>query len=113
MASSKLALSRARASFKARQESWERKAVGVVASATAGYAEQAGVLPIEVMGVPSKLALGIITGLIAANASGTIGRMANATSESLMSIYAFEAAKTRSWVAGGGLPGAAYGMGEV
>lgn len=73
--------------------------IGAVGAAM-GFLEKRGTLPIAVMNIPTKLAIGIAGSLLEANSSGAARRMAGAAADCALAVYGYQAAKTGALVAG-------------
>lgn len=90
----------ARMKMRTHAEAAERRMVVGASGAALGYLESRGTLPVAVMGVPVKLAIGIGALIVEANSSGATRRLASAAADTAIAVYGYQAGKTRSFVAG-------------
>jgi hypothetical protein len=89
-----------RARFQQRERDLVGSSVSVATGLVTGAMERKGTLPISVVGLPSKLGLGIV-GLAASVAvRGKMGHAIRRVSDGLLTCYAYNAGKTGSVVAG-------------
>ncbi len=86
--------------YRATNDEIERKVAITAAGALIGWAERAKALPIEFLGVPSKVWIALGGYLLAYNSTGTTRRLANAGSDAASATYAYNAARTSSFIAG-------------
>jgi hypothetical protein len=103
MASAALAKHRARIHrFQTAQktQAGERHVVVAAAAAALGWAEHGGHLPVSVLSVPTKLALGVGATLLAMNSRGSTQRVANAVADASLACYAYAATKAGAFIAG-------------
>jgi hypothetical protein len=89
-----------RARYQARASKIEGTAIEVGSGLMIGSLENAGKLPPTVLGMPSKLGLGLILEGVGAYASGSIARMAHHAGTAFLTCYAYAAGKTGQIVAG-------------
>jgi hypothetical protein len=78
----------------------ERRVGIALGGAGLGWAERKSFYPLSVLGLPSKLAIGVGAMLIEANSSGPIRRMMGALADSSLAVYSYQAIKTESFIAG-------------
>jgi len=78
----------------------EGTAIEVGSGLIIGSLERGGKLPVSVMGLPSKLGLGIGAMLIGAYATGATGRVARHVGDAFLTCYAYAAGKSGAIIAG-------------
>jgi hypothetical protein len=102
MSASSLAkrLEHTRRKAKVAAESAERRIVIAGSAAGIGFLEKRSTIPVAVMGIPTKLAIGIVATLAEANTSGATRRMSGALADAALAIYGYQATKTMSFIAG-------------
>lgn len=100
MASKSIALAAQRTRLVAKSQSVERTLMMSAAGLAVGAAEKAGKLPVSVMGMPSKLGLGIIGHLVAMNTGGTTQRIARNIGDTCLAVYGYAAGRAGAVVAG-------------
>lgn len=76
-----------------------RKATISMTGAALGYGKNKG-MPIELVGVPTKLALGAVTTIGELVTKGAMQRFFGAVSDASLAVYAHEAMQEGSFVAG-------------
>lgn len=89
-----------RARFAKRQADMLGLATGIGAGLTIGTLERNGKLPVSVLGLPSKLGLGIIGLAAGAYLSGKTGETAREVGKSCLTCYAYAAGKSGAMIAG-------------
>jgi hypothetical protein len=89
-----------RRSAAAKAQAAERRLVVGGLGAAMGFLEGRGTLPVEILNVPSKLAIGLIATFGEANTSGTTRRMLGALADTSLAVYGYQAAKTKNFIAG-------------
>lgn len=91
----------ARAKAERAEQGIVRKAVVAGTGAAIAYAEKKG-MPDEMLGVPSKLAVGVGLTLVEIFAKGAVQRIAGAVSDASLAVWSHEAVQEGSFVAGDG-----------
>lgn len=78
----------------------EKRVAVTAAAAIIGFLEKESKLPVGVMGVPTKLALGLGLTLAQMNTRGTTARLLGAAADASFACYAYAASKAGAFVAG-------------
>lgn len=86
--------------FAMRERDLVGSSVGVATGLVTGALEKNGALPISVLGLPSKLGLGILGLTAAAFVGGKFGHVVRRTSDAMLTCYAYNAGKTGAVIAG-------------
>jgi hypothetical protein len=99
---SKLAVRTAavRARYKERERDVVGSAVGVTTGLTIGAMENKGALPISVLGLPTKLGLGILGLGVSMFAPGRFGHVIRRAADASLTCYGYNAGRTGAVVAG-------------
>jgi hypothetical protein len=83
-------------------ETAERRITIALGSAGIGFLEKRDSLPMTVIGIPTKLGLGIAATILEATSSGAMRRMSGAIADASFAIYGYAAAKSGNFIAGEG-----------
>jgi hypothetical protein len=78
----------------------ERRMVIAGSAAGLGFLEQRDALPVEIIGIPTKLGIGILASILEANSSGATRRMSGALADASLAVYGYQAVKSKSFIAG-------------
>ncbi|NIP95454.1 MAG: hypothetical protein GWO24_19230 [Akkermansiaceae bacterium] len=89
-----------RSRFQQRERDLVGSSIGVATGLVTGAMERRGTLPISVVGLPSKLGLGIVAVGASTMVRGRMGHALRRTGDALLTCYAYNAGKTGSAVAG-------------
>jgi hypothetical protein len=82
------------------QDLIERRASIALSAAGLGWAERKAFYPLAVLGLPSKLAIGVAAMVFEANSSGAVRRIMGSIADSSLAVYSYQAIKTESFIAG-------------
>lgn len=86
--------------FQQREKDLVGSSISVATGLVTGAMERKGTLPVSVMGLPSKLGLGIVALGASTLVRGKMGNALRRSGDGLLTCYAYNAGKTGSVVAG-------------